>query len=507
MHFLRFIASLLVVWSLASVGLAQTTKPDVLVKTDNSQILGRVIAIDPSEIRYRKLKETTVRRITKTQIWKIIYASGVVRIITPPTKSDIPVYNPQPSSPSTSPVADANNQVVQSPDQQAELDNVIQDLEKDVSVQGRKIRLRPIFFDTGSNRVLPQSFAYLDSIARFLAKIPTVTVEIGGYTDNTGSVSTNNQLSQQRAEAVRNYLVNQRKIAASRIVARGYGQQEPVAKNTTDLGKALNRRVELKFLESAKGEYGVRLKDGQRIQAAFIVVSADGKTIRYRQRPNTPLVRIVVTDVHYIEYPDGSRRNPDGTLWQADRASVPPKTKTFTIQLNGLPAYMLGSDLWKALPDGYGHTIGVGGSLQFDYWLTNRISAGAELGYGVWNTKINVVNSAGEQPYATYYTKAERYGILVHLRLGLGNHFYLMPQGGVNQLAVSIYNDINKISFSGMQTNYGGTLGYLIPMGHTLNADIGLFYQTAIGSSALKTTYGVDPMQYAGVRLGIGFSH
>jgi OOP family OmpA-OmpF porin len=77
---------------------------------------------------------------------------------------------------------------------------------------------------------------------------PDVKVEIQGHTDSRGSLALNERLSQQRAEAVRDYLIGQG-IAAERLTARGYGPHNPIASNETADGRAQNRRVELKPLQ------------------------------------------------------------------------------------------------------------------------------------------------------------------------------------------------------------------------------------------------------------------
>ncbi len=72
---------------------------------------------------------------------------------------------------------------------------------------------------------------------------PSIKVELRGYSDNTGRASANLDLSQRRADAVKNWLVN-KGIAPSRIKSIGFGEANPIADNRTEQGKRLNRRIE-----------------------------------------------------------------------------------------------------------------------------------------------------------------------------------------------------------------------------------------------------------------------
>ena len=105
--------------------------------------------------------------------------------------------------------------------------------------------LRGVTFETGRSALRPDSYTILDMVATSLVNNPDINVEIGGYTDNTGSAATNLRLSQARADAVRAYLAT-KGVAPERMVAKGYGPAQPVAPNTTTAGRAQNRRVELR---------------------------------------------------------------------------------------------------------------------------------------------------------------------------------------------------------------------------------------------------------------------
>jgi OOP family OmpA-OmpF porin len=104
--------------------------------------------------------------------------------------------------------------------------------------------LRGVNFQSGRSVLLPQSYVILNDVAASLVANPDVRIEIAGYTDNTGRLALNMSLSQARAQAVRAYLAS-RGVAPARMVARGFGPNDPVAPNTTPQGRAQNRRVEL----------------------------------------------------------------------------------------------------------------------------------------------------------------------------------------------------------------------------------------------------------------------
>lgn len=109
------------------------------------------------------------------------------------------------------------------------------------------IRLDNIFFDFDKYELRPASFLELDRWVKFLAENRELQVEIDGHTDSVGPDAYNQKLSERRAQAVVNYLV-EKGIDMARITAVGFGETQPVATNDTPEGRQLNRRVEIKFL-------------------------------------------------------------------------------------------------------------------------------------------------------------------------------------------------------------------------------------------------------------------
>jgi OmpA-OmpF porin, OOP family len=108
-----------------------------------------------------------------------------------------------------------------------------------------KIALYGIYFDTGKAVIKGESKNQLDEMAKLLQTQPNLKVIIVGHTDNQGTIDGNLALSQQRAEAVTQALMQTYKIAGSRLLARGVANFSPVAANGSDASRAKNRRVEL----------------------------------------------------------------------------------------------------------------------------------------------------------------------------------------------------------------------------------------------------------------------
>jgi outer membrane protein OmpA-like peptidoglycan-associated protein len=115
------------------------------------------------------------------------------------------------------------------------------------SLLPHRIRLERVHFAPGSAAIEPSSYPALDQAVRLLRERPKLRIEIQGHTDSVGSAASNLQLSQRRAEAVRNYLIQQG-VESDRLIARGYGESMPIGDNRTIEGQRLNRRIEFVIL-------------------------------------------------------------------------------------------------------------------------------------------------------------------------------------------------------------------------------------------------------------------
>src|SRR5262249_20261822 len=111
-----------------------------------------------------------------------------------------------------------------------------------------------IHFTPGSDEIMPGSFFVLDSLGETMTSFGNTYLRVEGHTDSTGNPSANTTLSERRALAVKNYVLqNFPGIPASRFQTIGHGSTNPIASNDTEGGRQLNRRTEIKVVLAAGG--------------------------------------------------------------------------------------------------------------------------------------------------------------------------------------------------------------------------------------------------------------
>ena len=113
---------------------------------------------------------------------------------------------------------------------------------------GATVRLNKVYFDSDKATLRPESFPELDRVVELMNNNPTLEIEISGHTDDIGSESYNQKLSQNRANSVKKYVVS-KGIASSKIVAKGYGESQPEVPNDSDENRQTNRRVQFTVLK------------------------------------------------------------------------------------------------------------------------------------------------------------------------------------------------------------------------------------------------------------------
>jgi len=115
---------------------------------------------------------------------------------------------------------------------------------------GAEIILKNIFFDTKKSELKPASMIELDKVVQLMNDNPKLVILISGFTDNVGNDADNLKLSTERALSVVHYLLASRQIAKERLQYKGFGATKPIADNSTDQGKAMNRRTELTVISN-----------------------------------------------------------------------------------------------------------------------------------------------------------------------------------------------------------------------------------------------------------------
>lgn len=121
------------------------------------------------------------------------------------------------------------------------------DKEALAQIEGDKIKLnQKVFFKTAKADILSQSYPLLNEVATILNENANIEIRIEGHTDSRGSDSYNKKLSDRRAASVRTYLMQQG-VSSSRMQSVGYGEERPIEDNSTEAGRATNRRVEIQI--------------------------------------------------------------------------------------------------------------------------------------------------------------------------------------------------------------------------------------------------------------------
>ena len=114
---------------------------------------------------------------------------------------------------------------------------------------GKVMRLNNLIFEVAKSRIDPESYSELDILVNLMHENPNMIIQLEGHTDYLGDARANMRLSQQRVEAVKNYL-SDKGISKTRIRTKAYGGNQPLSRDNTPEAHRLNRRVEVRVLEN-----------------------------------------------------------------------------------------------------------------------------------------------------------------------------------------------------------------------------------------------------------------
>jgi len=128
-----------------------------------------------------------------------------------------------------------------------ELTNMFDSNEAEVSRKNRDvtIRLKQVKFPVGGSSIPTESFTSFKKVVEALNSYPNSTIMIQGHTDSTGSSELNRGLSEERARAVKEFLLVNGSFSDERIISKGFGSENPLASNKTREGRAMNRRIDI----------------------------------------------------------------------------------------------------------------------------------------------------------------------------------------------------------------------------------------------------------------------
>ena len=114
---------------------------------------------------------------------------------------------------------------------------------------GKEMRLENLIFELGKSKISPESYPELDQIVAMMKNYPNMVIQLEGHTDFRGDPKLNMKLSQERVDAVKNYLVG-KGVVKNKVKTKAFGGTQPISRENTEDGHAMNRRVVVRILEN-----------------------------------------------------------------------------------------------------------------------------------------------------------------------------------------------------------------------------------------------------------------
>lgn len=196
--------------------------------------------------------------------------------------------------------------IAQSTEQQ--IDELLTVMAAGKNVEGVIVTIRDVRFETASSTLATSTIGLLDKVVELLDRVDNINLVIVGHSDSIGQDDMNLQLSLERANSVKHYLV-QKGITTNRIKAYGKGEQEPIVANNSDENRAINRRVEFEIIKTEKEEIIqiqdiIHLKDGS--IKGVVIIDKDDTSITYRDIETGQAIKILIDNIDYILYANGA---------------------------------------------------------------------------------------------------------------------------------------------------------------------------------------------------------
>ncbi len=382
-----------------------------------------------------------------------------------------------------------------------------------------------------SGAIVPQkgTTAWLDTLATTLHSLPNgLHFEIGGYTDNTGSLAGNKTISAQRARAIADYLV-EKGIGPERMTHTGYGPDKPVASNHSNAGRQKNRRIEISFQGFDPAQRNViTYVDEQTLEVPFLIGNSGDERILVIQDENSLLEERKTENIAHILPADGRemvfrpvQKKEEEVVVEKPAAAqeevvaipaAPARTqrKAFAVSAYGEGLYVLEgfSKGWTDVENGPGILQGFGGGVVLDYYLKGRIAVTLQGGYSQWLVERRYVSPepAGELQY-TSSEAVTRIPLLAGFRLFPAPNVYVQLMGGGQLIkrvtgSSELHPDLTgTTTTTGIQLAGSGAVGFQKYFGGFF-VDAAAQYQLVFNKKFTDVT---DPLHIAGIKIGLGF--
>ena len=362
-----------------------------------------------------------------------------------------------------------------------------------------------ILFDTNKNTILPESEPVLDRMAEVLGSCASSRFEIAGHTDSRASDEYNLRLSQARAEAVL-VALRERGVETEGFVARGYGEQNPIASNATAEGMARNRRVE--FLPSAvEDDAARRCKDASDTQRNAELTATDtginfnGGFRSERRTCANDSWAIVEGSASYLSYADGLSQTMVDLSYRRESFTDDDSVAGLFVGMYGSQSDV--TTLADGTITGLGINAGVYGANRFDNGLFLDYYLGAALGRHKFDLDFErgggVINADGHYTYLAGFAGAAVSGETtvggVAVMPGAGLDFAYSPGGTVSVTAASaVLSETGDLSIGPVHGGRGYAKLRFEPVMEDSNATLGITPRIActleIGNSEGSCGYG-----------------
>ncbi len=404
--------------------------------------------------------------------------------------------------------------------QTVSLDEVVTMIYNKKDISGQKVIIEDLYFDTGSAAISEASAKILKKISFVLHQIPTTQLRIEGHTDNVGNDDMNRQLSENRAKAVKEYLVS-KQIFDNRLSYIGHGESVSIADNTTAQGRAINRRVQLVFESLDTRTHYILLTNGNEIPVIMVLVYEG--YLEYKTSGDASFARIDRSEVEEVKFADGnslpmrpvSDSDGDGIVDGNDNCP-----NEFGIAANnGCPEAKDTDgdnvlDIYDECPDEIGTAANNGcpeSELieQNNFWqdlfdgeaplFEKAVGIRAANGYGISHFKINQDKNRFRELLGNYESRAN--GGEFQLTVLAGKiytlkSFYWYWGGGIH---VNVHDELNYV---------GGGIDGISGIGYNFrNIPLNISFDYKPTYDLYTTQYGLDPIWYLQDAYGLSLRY